>query len=128
MQANYARLEHGERDLDLGRGSFGQLDGRYCPHRTILSISCNIVPRLLYILKGATDTYKNHCLEALARSFFRGFLKLAGKREMLDGRIACLAVAFEGFEQFDAAELRNRRAVNREKLNGLNAPNRLGGD
>jgi len=55
-------------------------------------------------------------------------LKLAGKREMLDGRIACLAVAFEGFEQFDAAELRNRRAVNREKLNGLNAPNRLGGD
>jgi hypothetical protein len=89
MQANYARLEHRERDLDLGRGSVGQLG---------------------------------------ARSFFRGFLKRAGEREMLDGRIACLAVAFEGFEQFDAAELRNRRAVNREKLNGLNAPNRLGGD
>jgi hypothetical protein len=128
MQANDARLEHRERDLDLGRGSVGQLGSRYCPHRSILSISSNIAPRLLYIEGLATDTHKNHCSEALARSFFRGLLKRASKRETLDGRIACLAVASEGFEQFDAAELRNRRAVNREKLNGLNAPNRLGGD
>jgi hypothetical protein len=128
MQANYARSEHEQRDDDLGRGSVGELGGRYCLYRTILSISHNIAPRLLYIESLATDTHKNHCSEALARSFFGGLLKRAGKRELLNRGIACLAVAFEGFEQFGAAELRNRRAANREKLNGLNARNRLGGD